>query len=318
MRYGIIGMGPVGAVFAGLLGARGHAVSVLDNNPHRGERFQSKPLKITGHYQSETQLSPVFTTFSEFAASDPDVVLIAVKTHALKDILDRIQHFPDLCTKAIISCQNGIDTELEIARVVGEDHVFRMILNFGVSYSATNEVSVNFLNEPHFLSNVNSKQTSFAKKLVDELNEAGLTVEYVEDIKKESFKKAILNATLSSICTLTRMTMSEVMDDPELLKMVKEMLRESIGICKELDVDLGENFFEEAMAYLYKGGHHKPSMLVDIEKERQTEIGHLAGKLFEYAEKKDLSVPLTQSMYYLVKSLEASVMLRKYIQHSYE
>ena len=61
-----------------------------------------------------------------------------------------------------------------------------------------------------------------------------------------------------------------------------------------------------------------PSMLVDIERARQTEIGHLAGKLYQYAEKKDLPVPVTQTMFYLVKSLERSVMLRKYVHRSNE
>ena len=105
---------------------------------------------------------------------------------------------------------------------------------------------------------------------------------------------------------------------PELQKMVREMIRESMWVCKASDMDLGDEFLEYAVSYLNKGGNHKPSMLVDIERERQTEIGHLAGKLYEYAAKKDLPVPVTQTMFYLVKSLERSVMLRKYVHGSSE
>ena len=317
MHYGIIGMGPVGATFAALLSAGGKRVSVLDSNPHRAELLRKQPLTVAGSYKAVTQLREVFTSFDEFAASEPDVVLIAIKTHGLPDLLDRIRN-SSLKNKAIVSCQNGIDTEKEIANVIGEDHAYRMVLNFGVSFSQSNEVSINFLAEPHFFACLSPDQKEMAEKISEELNEVGFNFELVDDISKESFKKAILNATLSSICTLTRMTMSEVMDDPELQKMVREMIRESMWICKASDMDLGDEFLEDAVGYLNKGGNHKPSMLVDIERERQTEIGHLAGKLYEYAAKKDLPVPVTQTMFYLVKSLERSVMLRKYVHGSSE
>ncbi|MFQ5568947.1 MAG: ketopantoate reductase family protein [Rhodothermales bacterium] len=315
MHYGIIGLGPVGATFACLLSAGGHKVSSLDNNLHRTEVLRNNPLKVTGHYQGEVELDHVFSSFNDFSASDPDVILISIKTYGLQDILERIRTYPNLCTKPVVSCQNGIDTEKEIAEALGEEYAYRMVLNFGVSYAGKSEVSINFLNEPHYLSSVSPSKADVARSIVEELNAVGMGVKYVEDIRKESFRKAILNCTLSSICTLTRMTMAEVMENPELFRMVKELLRENIWICKVLEIDLGEHFMEEAIAYLKKGGHHKPSMLIDIEQERVTEIRHLAGKLFEYAEKKGLPVPVTQTMYYLVKSLENSVMLHKYVQN---
>jgi 2-dehydropantoate 2-reductase len=313
MHYGIIGLGPVGATFACMLNAAGYRVSTLDINPYRCSLLKGGPLKLTGHYEYETQLENVYSTFKEFAESDPDVILIAVKTPALQDIIDRIGVHPHLRSKAIVSTQNGIDNEMEIAEAFGEDHAYRAVLNFGVSYSAKNVVSVNFLNEPHYISSVAPEKADTAKEIAGDLMSAGFGFRYIEDIRNESFKKAILNTTLSSICTLTRLRMAEVMEDPELVRMVRELIRENVGICEALDIDLGENFAEKAVSYLRKGGHHKPSMLVDIEDKQQTEIAHLAGKLFDYAEKENLSVPVTQTMYYLIKALEASVMLNKYV-----
>jgi len=262
MHYGIIGLGPVGATFACLLHASGHAVTALDINPYRCALLSSSPLKLTGHYEAETQLESVFSSFKEFAASDPDVILIAAKTPALQDIIDRISVYPHLCTKAIVSTQNGIENEVEIAEAFGDDHSYRAVLNFGVSYSAKNEVSVNFLNEPHYLSSVSPKKKNFAKQLVQELSDAGFGFRYIEDIRTETFKKAILNTTLSSICTLTRMRMAEVMGDQELLRMVKELIRENMSICEALEIDLGDRFMEQAIAYLQKGGNHKPSSVM--------------------------------------------------------
>lgn len=316
MHYGIIGLGPVGSTFACLLHVAGHRVTALDINPYRCALLSSGPLKVSGHYNATTRLENVTPSFKEFALINPDVILIAVKTPALPDIIDRLSVYPHLRTKAIVSTQNGIDNEHEIAKVFGDDHAYRAVLNFGVSYISKNEVSVNFLSEPHYFSSVSPDKADFAKKLVAEFCDAGMQFKYVEDIRTESFKKAILNTTLSSICTLTRMRMAEVMDNPKLLLMVKELIRENVSICEALDIDLGDGFAEDAVAYLHKGGHHKPSMLVDIEDRQQTEIASLAGKLYDYAEEEHLSVPVTQTMYFLVKALEESVMLSRYVNSS--
>lgn len=309
MHYGVIGIGPVGATFAALLNESGHRVSVLDNNPQLVELIKNKPLKIGGCYQAQTILKEVYTSFAEFAASTPDVVLISVKTYILQDLLAQIKN-SKLAASAFVSCQNGIDTEKEIGQALGAQHAFRMVLNFGVSYSQDTGVTVNFLNEPHFLSCVCPSQIPVAHKIIDELNHAGMKVEFVDNITSEVFKKAILNTCLSCVCTLTRTTMSEAMADADLKSLVKEILREGMLICKANGFALNEDFLDQAVSYLSKGGNHKPSMLVDVENARRTEIRHLAGKLTEYAQQQGINVPVTQSMFYLVKALEKSAMTK--------
>jgi 2-dehydropantoate 2-reductase len=312
MHYGVIGMGPVGATFAAMLSQGGYRVSVLDANPHRAELFKMKPLKVQGYYKADIQLKEVHTSFYEFAENKPDVVLMSVKAHTIADIVSRIKNSP-LAKAAVISCQNGIDTELEIAKILGDDQAFRMVLNFGVTYSSTHEVNVNFLNEPHFFSPVSKNRRQFAEKIVEEFSTSGVKLELVDDIRKEVFKKTILNTSLGSICALTRMTMAEVMNEDELTIMVNGIIREGIAVCKAYDIDIPADFHDKAIAYLARGSNHKPSILVDIETGRQTEVRYLAGKLFEYAREKDIAVPVTQSVFYLIKSLEKSLMLRRYV-----
>ena len=309
MHFGVIGIGPVGATFAAMLHGGGHRVSVLDNNPQLVELIKNKPLKIGGCYQAETVLNEVYTAFAEFADSAPEVVLISVKTYVLQDLLLQIKNSA-LATSTFVSCQNGIDTEKEIAQALGEKQALRMVLNFGVSYSACEGVTVNFLNEPHFLSCVCPSEASVAHKIIGELNAVGMKVEFVDDITKEVFKKAILNTCLSCVCTLTRTTMSEAMAEAELRSTVEAIIREGMLICKANGFALNDDFLDKAIAYLSKGGNHKPSMLIDVENGRRTEIRHLAGKLTEYAQRQGIQVPVTQTMSYLVKALEKSAMTK--------
>ncbi len=311
MHYGVIGIGPVGATFAALLSAKGNRVSVLDANQELVESFKRRPLKIVGFYKAETHLKEVYTSFDDFAAQDPDVVILSVKTNALPGLLSRIKN-SRLSLKPVVSCQNGIDTEKEIAQALGLEQSFRMVLNFGVSYCPDDhEVTVNFLNEPHFISCESPARADFARQIASDLTEAGVRIEFVSDIAPWVFKKAILNTTLSCVCTLTRMTMSQAMAEKDLENMVRAIVVEGMQICRSNNIDIEEDFLEEAISYLSKGGNHKPSMLVDIENGRPTEIRHLAGKLVEYAQKQNIEAPVIQSMFYLIKGLEKTVAQRE-------
>ena len=96
MHYGIIGLGPVGATFACLRLAGVHTVSGLDVNPYRCALLSNGPLKVTGKYEAVTQLENITPSFKEFALSNPDVILIAVKTPVLQDIIERLNLYSHL------------------------------------------------------------------------------------------------------------------------------------------------------------------------------------------------------------------------------
>lgn len=311
MHYGVIGTGPVGATFAALLKASGQRVSLFDLDETRVEALKKSPLRIKGFYTATADFDEVYSSFEEFANNEPEVVIISVKTYSLESLLTQIKS-SKLNGKVIISCQNGIDTEKEIARVLGEKSAFRIVLNFGVGYIADNEIRVTFLNEPHFFSCVSSSQVEMARRIVDEFGDAGINLEFRKNISAEIFKKAILNASLGSICALTRTTMSEAMSTPELLWLIRDFLRECMLVCNANGIDIEDDFVEKAIAYLSKGGDHKPSMLVDIENHRPTENLYLAGKLYEYAEKEQISTPVLKSISYLIHALEGAVMPKKH------
>jgi 2-dehydropantoate 2-reductase len=58
------------------------------------------------------------------------------------------------------------------------------------------------------------------------------------------------------------------------------------------------------MAYMKKAGYHKPSMLVDIENGRRTEIDFINGKFVQYGKQAGIETPFNQTMRALVKALE--------------
>lgn len=310
-HYGIIGLGPVGAIFAVRLKEAGFPVSILEANDAKIDYFKKHPLTIKGQLSGQVSFNgQLFHDPSEFLKQKPDVILICTKSNITMDLLKVLKAFGSKEDTVFVSCQNGIDVEDIVSLVFGPEHSLRMILNFGCNFVAASEVYVSFCFE-HFIS-AGPEFYPQDHRIVEDLNKSGLQVKLATNYKEEAFKKAILNSALGPICALTRMTMSQVMEEPELLRMVKQLVRESIMIGTQLGFKL-DHFFDQAMSYLSSGGNHKPSMLVDIEHFRVTENEFLCGKLFRYAEDFHIEVPVIQTVYYLVKNLEKTLRLNNYI-----
>jgi len=67
---------------------------------------------------------------------------------------------------------------------------------------------------------------------------------------------------------------------------------------------VGWDYYQNAVDYLNSAGGHKPSMLMDIEAKRRTEIDYINGKFVEYGKKAGVSTPYNSIMRSLIKGIE--------------
>ncbi len=241
-----------------------------------------------------------------FVAGQPDVILICVKSCSSRALLMGLGATRLPAEVVIVSCQNGLDVEEQIAEVFGSDRGIRMVLNMGCNLHDTNNVVVHFA-LPHFLSPTMDGNSEVAKIIAGHLTEVGFATEMREDYRALAFKKAILNIALGAPSALTRMTMQEVMEEPGLYNIAASLVREGIAVAQGLGLGIGDEYFDEAMDYLSKGGSHKPSILVDIEEGKRTENEYHCGNLLRNAKYVGVEVPVASTIYCLIKALEKTV-----------
>jgi len=71
----------------------------------------------------------------------------------------------------------------------------------------------------------------------------------------------------------------------------------------------GYDFGAEAVAnftsYLEKGGAHKPSMLIDVENKRPTEVDFMSGAITRYGEKYKIPTPVNFVFTDIIKATES-------------
>lgn len=311
-HYGVIGLGPVGSLFATLLGKAGHPVTLLCRNPTRAEFFKHNPLRVKGKLEAEWAPTRICTGLDDFIAAKPEVVLICTKASQSRDLVRQMKAMGASKDAIYVCCQNGIDVEEIVSEVFGKSHTLRAVLNLGCNFIKVNEVWVEFCF--HHVLSENLEANGWDAKICAELRVAGLDFEVRREYREDVYRKAILNTALSTACALTRLTMRQAMSDPEIERMVKEIVHESLLVAEAIKFPtLDRSYQEPALAYLRQGGDHKPSMLVDIEAQRNTENEFHAGAIFRYAQQHGIDVPVIQTLYYLTKNLEKAVVLNRYV-----
>lgn len=303
LHYAVIGTGPVGRVLAAHLHKSGRQVSVLCHFDEQKRQLDHRPIFVSGELQAEEQLRNVYTDLAQLIAKKPDVVLICTKNVDSAALLEQIKTLDVPDEMLFVSCQNGLDVEEQIIRLFGPGRALRMVLNMGCGLIDESEIRVSF-SMKHFISDVESVNSHLIQQIAKDLSSADFPMEADETYRVWVFKKALLNSSLGSVCALTRQTMGFVMGQPDLRELVRQMLDEGIRIADAMDIPIGAEFIQEAMAYLDSGGEHKPSILIDIEKGRKTENDYHCGKLVEYAKKYGVNITVTPIVYSLIKTLE--------------
>lgn len=303
LHYAVLGMGPVGSMIATLLRHSGQRVSVLCGERPQFNAVMDHPLVVSGCLNAEAQFTDVFLDLRDVVAIKPDVLFIVTKACDSPILLGELKRFGIHDKAILVSCQNGLDVENQIIEVFGAARALRMVLNLGVGFLSQNEVKVNF-NYSHILSLRREVNADITHAIAEDLNRAGLTTELRADYRSDVFKKVILNAAVGTVCALTGMTMKEVYEEKEVIRLVRQVIREGIAVGQAMKLNIADSFFDEAIQYLAQAGDHKPSILVDIEHARRTENDYQCGKIFENAEKLGLEVAATQTLYCLLKSLE--------------
>jgi 2-dehydropantoate 2-reductase len=302
-HYGVIGLGPIGTLLSAVLSKAGQRVSTVSLEPEKAAALNEAPIRVRGAINLEGRVSRAFLSLRELIRADPDVVLITTKSCDSPALLDAVKALDPDPRVVFVSCQNGIDVEMQIVERFGPSRALRMVLNVGCRLQSAIEVEVVF-NLPSILSDVAAVPAEVRRSFARHLSGAGFPVQTVENYQTDVFKKAILNSSMGSVSALTGCTMQGVLDDPGLRQVLKMMIEEDIAIAQRMGLDIGPGYVEEAFAYLARGGHHRPSMLEDLERGRKTENDAHCGRLVFYAETFGVPAPVNRTMYALVRNRE--------------
>ncbi|MFO7874966.1 MAG: 2-dehydropantoate 2-reductase [Desulfovermiculus sp.] len=304
--FAVIGAGPVGSIVAAHLAHKGYKVVLCDIAEHLLAPAQDPGIIIEGAIELQQKIEHVCNDVEQLAEYSPDAVFVTVKANSLPLLSSSLEIFQDQ-NASIVSWQNGIDTEMVIAETLGREKVMRAVVNWGCGLAAPGRVHVGFHHPPHFVQEMDPNFQQPAQAVASALTASGLETIHTDQIVSMVWRKSIMNASMNPVCATTGMTMAEAMNDPIVYQTINSLVKESIRVARANEIFLGWDYYSYCMGYLKNAGHHKPSMLMDIEAKRRTEIDFMNGKIAEYGERCDISTPFNSTLRALVKGLESKL-----------
>jgi 2-dehydropantoate 2-reductase len=302
--FAVIGAGPVGCIVAAFLSKGGYQVTLCDVIPELIAPATERGIIIEGAENLQQTVYKTTTSIDDLAKDPPDVMIITVKANALPLIASAIEGFHREGVY-VVSWQNGIDTELELARTLGRKSVFRAVVNFGCGMIGPAHVTMPFHHPPHFIQELDVASAPIAVAIAEAFSKSDLTTKHTDEIVSMVWRKSIMNASMNPVCAVTGLTMAQAMNDPLVFETVDALLKECVQVARANEIQVGWDYYPGAVDYMQNAGNHKPSMLMDIENNRRTEIDFINGKFVEYGRQAGVPTPYNSTLKSLVKGLES-------------
>lgn len=302
-KFAVVGAGPVGCVVAAFLAKGGYDVTLCDVVPTLLEPTMNPGIIVEGSDNFQAGVSRITTRVDDLVTNPPDVVIVTVKATALPLIASALEGFAG-DGRYVVSWQNGIDTERVLATTLGARSVMRAVVNYGCTLVKPGHTHMAFHQRPHYLQELHPDSREAAIGICNALTECGLDTHHTDQIRNMVWSKAVNNSSMNPICAVTGKTMFDVINDPILFNLVDSLLKEGVAVARANEFILGPDFYPDTINYIRNAGHHKPSMLQDIEAGRRTEIDFINGKIIEYGLRVGMPTPFNTTLRSLVKALE--------------
>ncbi len=301
-RVCIVGAGVIGSLFAGHL-ARVCEVSVLTRRREHAEALNENGLRVSGksEYVAEVRATDDPAALPEF-----DVAIIATKASGLEPAAQALEgRFPDA---TIVTVLNGIGAE-EIVRAHGAwPIVSGVTFMSGTRHSDTHVEYI--LDTETWLGPYEDTPFEVVEDIAETIVASGLKAEALPDLRPAQWSKLIFNAAVNPTAALTGLPhdfhFAQESEPGDLGHLVHGLVDEGKAVAAAAGIELHDDPWEMNVLATKRGSAHYPSMLEDVDAERQTEIELITGSLVREAERHDVPVPLHSLLYGLVRGKEAS------------
>jgi 2-dehydropantoate 2-reductase len=141
------------------------------------------------------------------------------------------------------------------------------------------------------------------RRIAERFVAGGLKAPVEPDIRVEIWVKVLGNASFNPISALTRATLVDMCDDPLVEPLVEEMMRECSAVCGALGIELPITI-EQRIDGARRVGHHRTSMLQDLESGRRLELDALVGAVAEIGSVVGVPTPAIDHVFALTRLLE--------------
>ncbi|MDR1580740.1 MAG: 2-dehydropantoate 2-reductase [Synergistaceae bacterium] len=299
----LVGLGAIGAAYLSRISERivPENIRVIADS-ERAERI-SAGVAVNGRVYRFPVYGP-----EEKSLPPSDLAIFAVKWPqlglAIEDMKNQIG--PETI---ILSLLNGITSEREIIRAYGDRNV---LLSLAMGIDATRNgggtvyTSLGFIqfgearNDPRAY----SPNVIAVKEFFDR---AGIEYEIPADMRHALWKKFMMNAGANQTTAVLGCAYGLIQTSPDARRVMRAAMEEVASVAEREGVSLTEEDIDDGFARLDRlSPSGLTSMSQDISSRRTTEADMFGGTVTELAGRHGLASPVNETLFRLIKAIEAS------------
>ncbi len=304
MRIVVLGAGAMGCLFGGLLHRAGRDVTLIDVSARQIAAINEAGLHL--ERDGEVLIIPVRAAYAAHVGVAPELVVLFTKTIHSEAALESIRSLIDDDT-VLLSLQNGLGNEEVMARFVPRDRIVQGVTTFPADLVAPGHVRS--LGSGHSqIMGLDGLVTLRLELIRDVLDDAGLECEISPEVTTAIWEKAAFNCALNALTAVTGLRIGPIADSPEATDLARRVAEEVVDVANRKGIGARKEVVLATIAgALAEHREHQPSMLQDVLAGRRTEVGSLNGAVVREAAALGLSVPFTEALYLLVRTLESTI-----------
>lgn len=307
----LIGTGGVGTIVAcGLSYTKKSVVSVVVRSDY--EKVKDAGWEINScNYGNIVGWKPnhIFPTV-DAAAKDTVYDYVILTTKNLPDVIKPEEVVAPAVTKGkttVVLIQNGFDLGRPFIQKFPENYCLSGVSHIGshnhggvINHTQNDKCVISYFDNPNFSK---EQQEEKAKDFIELYSNEKNNISYFASVKWYRYRKLVYNATLNTVCALTRIDTGRLLMAGTLETVSIPAMREVVKVAKADGVELPEDVIN-TVVHSDDGDWFKPSMLVDVEKGNPIELEVILGNLLVVARELDVSTPVLDILYDLLKATQ--------------
>ncbi|ABK61620.1 2-dehydropantoate 2-reductase [Clostridium novyi] len=277
MKISIVGAGAMGSRYGYMLHEGGNEVFLIDAWKEHVDIINKEGLTIEENGQFKKVKIPAM--LPEDAHEVPDLVILFTKSMGLEPMLKAVKGILGKDTK-VLCLLNGLGHNETLEKYIDTKNIFMGVTLWTANLKGPGHVLLSGDGNLE-VQNIDQSMDSEVKKVCDVLNEAGLKAYYSEDVIFSIWRKACVNGTLNSCCTILDCNIKQFGELKEAPELIRNIIKEFADVATKYGVNLNVEQVAKGIEKIYdpsQAGEHYPSMHQDlIQKHRLTEIDYING-----------------------------------------
>ncbi len=291
MKMLIVGAGAMGCYMGAVLTAAGQDVILYDTDTAKMMLLDCRGIYLE---EPDGQLQIVQPqTRQKIEEIEPvDAIILLVKGYNTYAAARNIAELAN-CQPDIISLQNGMGNMELLAERFPAERLFA-----GVTYQGAYEISpgniVHTGSGPTYLAPMAAGREDAARTYASLLAASGIPAEAVphQQLEHLLWQKLLVNAAINPLSAIYRVCNGALVEDETMRQEMMELAREGVAIAQAKGIDIEfEELWQSIEETCRNTAENHSSMLVDVERGRNTEIELINGGIIWTARELGMRAP---------------------------